>query len=372
MQKDDQKGIKRLRAELDFLQARGVVNLRVMAGPEGEGLVCGVDRVKPPLQTAQGVFDKHYLEGLDILLSEMGKRNMKAVIFLSNNWEWSGGFLQYLRWNDKITDSVFRNKMSWDETRDLVSKFYSCDACKKDYLKQVSYIVNRINTVTKKKYINDPAIMSWELANEPRPMRPAAINNYKKWIEEVSSFIKSKDSNHLVTIGTEGYIGTENISIYEAVHAFKNIDYLTIHIWPKNWQWFTGNDIAAGMDSVLDKTMNYIAAHLRIADKLNKPLVIEEFGLPRDGHSFDLKSTTRSRDYYYQSIFTVLQKSKQSNGPLGGANFWSYGGAVQPTHERWQPGDEYIGDPPMEEQGLNAVFNSDLSTWEIIKKFSVK
>lgn len=370
LQKDKSKGIARLSAELDFLKSKGVTNLRVLAGPEGTGIVIGVDRVKPALQTAKAVFDDNFLTGLDILLSEMGKRNMKAVIFLSNNWEWSGGFLQYLRWNDLITDSVFRGKLSWDDTRDYVSRFYSCDPCKQDYLKQVDYIISRVNSITHKKYSDDPAIMSWEIANEPRPMRPAAVNAYKDWIDNVSGFIRSKDKNHLITIGTEGYIGTENIEVYEAIHANKNIDYLTIHIWPKNWEWFKGKDIAAGMDSVELKTMNYIARHLEIAGKLDKPLVIEEFGLPRDGHSFELSSTTLYRDKYYQSIFNELQKSKSNNGLLGGVNFWSYGGIVKPVHTHWKEGDEYIGDPPMEEQGLNAVFNSDTTTWELIKSYS--
>lgn len=370
LEKSREKGIDRLRAELDFLKYKGVTNLRILAGPEGDGLVSGVDRVKPPLQIAKGIFNIDFLNGLDVLLSEMDKRNMKAVIFLSNNWEWSGGFLQYLRWNGQIDDSVFRRKLSWDETRDYVSKFYSCEACKADYLKQVSYVIDHVNAITKKKYADDAVIMSWEIANEPRPMRPYAIDEYKAWLAAVSSFIKLKDKNHLVTIGTEGYIGTENKEVYEAIHADKNIDYLTIHIWPKNWEWFSGNAIGAGMDSVLTKSMNYISIHELVANRLNKPLVIEEFGLPRDGHSFDLNSTTDFRDQYYQKIFSVLQKSKNNNGSIGGANFWSYGGIVKPVHDRWKEGDEYIGDPPMEEQGLNAVFNGDKSTWNIIVSFS--
>jgi hypothetical protein len=28
-----------------------------------------------------------------------------------------------------------------------------------------------------------------------------------------------------------------------------------------------------------------------------------------------------------------------------------------------------MGDPPMEEQGLNSVFDGDRSTWEVIKSF---
>ena len=82
--------------------------------------------------------------------------------------------------------------------------------------------------------------MAWELANEPRPMRPAAADAYRRWVADVAAMIKARDKNHLVTIGHEGYIGTEDLKLYEEIHAGKNVDYLTIHIWPKNWGWFTG------------------------------------------------------------------------------------------------------------------------------------
>ena len=97
LEKDQKHGIVRLRRELDFLKKHGVTNLRLMAGAEGSGSMNGVTRVGPPLQPEQGKFDETVLKGLDVLLAEMGKRKMKAVIFLSNNWEWSGGF-RHLPW----------------------------------------------------------------------------------------------------------------------------------------------------------------------------------------------------------------------------------------------------------------------------------
>ncbi|MGZ8537821.1 MAG: glycoside hydrolase 5 family protein, partial [Flavisolibacter sp.] len=300
--------VDRLRKELDFLKSKGINNLRVMAGAEGSGLVHGVERVGPPLQTEKGKFDTDVLKGLDILLDEMSKRNMKAVLFLSNNWEWSGGLLQYLRWNDLIDDSVFRRKLSWDEMRDYVSKFYSCTTCKSDYLKQVDLIVNRTNHVNGKKYKDETAIMSWELANEPRPMRPSAIEDYKKWVSEVAVFIRSKDKNHLITTGVEGEMGTENISVFEDIHKDKNVDYLTIHIWPKNWSWFQTPTMEKDLPQVISKTVEYIDKHIAVARKLNKPLVIEEFGLPRDHHSIDASSSTTLRNRYYDTIFSTWQQ----------------------------------------------------------------
>jgi mannan endo-1,4-beta-mannosidase len=368
------KGKLRLQKELNFLDKNGVNNVRIIVGAEGVGQINGIERIQPPLQPTKGKFNPEILKGLDYLLQELGKRNMKAILVLSNNWEWSGGFLQYLNWNGLLPDSILKRRLTWDENRDYVSEFYSCYACKKDYNKQINFILNRTNTYTGKKYINDEAIMAWELANEPRPMRPLAVPAYKKWIATVAANIKQKDKNHLITIGTEGYIGTENIEIFEAIHADKNIDYLTIHIWPKNWNWFNGKEIEKDFDTVVAKTKDYIIKHAAIAKKINKPLVIEEFGLPRDSVSFDIKSNTGFRDRYYKEIFILWQKSKSANGNIAGCNFWAFGGSARAVVNQvfWKKGDDYTGDPPMEEQGLNTVFDSDTSTWKLIQSFTKK
>ncbi|HEX2606405.1 MAG TPA: glycosyl hydrolase [Flavisolibacter sp.] len=370
--KDRERGVERLRKELDFLRSKGITNLRVLAGAEGSGTVNGVERVAPALQPEKGTFDAGVLKGLDLLLAEMGKRGMKAVVFLSNNWEWSGGFLQYLRWNNRIDEATFRRKLSWDEMRDYVSKFYTCAPCRDDYNRQLDFMLDHTNSVTGKKYKDDPAIMAWELANEPRPMRPASNEAYLKWIRDVAARIKSKDKNHLVTLGHEGYMGTESLPLFEEAHRSPNVDYLTIHIWPKNWGWFSEASFENDFPRVLDNTQQYIDQHKAVADRLQKPLVIEEFGLPRDGHSFDVTAATTLRDRYYESIFSRLQQSAASDSGIAGANFWAFGGLARPVKGQtfWKAGDDYMGDPPMEEQGLNSVFDSDHSTWNLIYRYA--
>lgn len=373
LQKDKQRGLERLRKELDFLKAKGVTNLRLLAGVEGSGQINGVKRVEPPLQPEEGKFDTDVLKGLDLVLAEMGKRNMKAVIFLSNNWEWSGGFLQYLRWNNQIEDSVFRRMLNWDEQRDYTSKFYNCANCIESYKKQVELIINRTNLVTNKKYKNDHTIMSWELVNEPRPMRPSVNDAYKSWISNTASFIKSLDTNHLVTLGHEGAQATDgDMDLFKQVHAFKDVDYLTIHIWSKNWGWFKEATMKDDLPVVVTNTLDYIDKHAIAAKELQKPLVIEEFGLPRDNHSFNVNTSTSLRDNYYQQIFERWMDSKKSAGVISGINFWAFSGISRPIPGQtfWKEGDDYMGDPPMEEQGLNGVFDSDTSTWKLIESFT--
>ena len=86
----------RLIKELDLMKSVGIDNLRILAGAEGNG---DDSRVHPALQPEQGVYNEDLLDGLDFILAEMRKRNMYAILYVNNNWIWSGGMSEYLKWN---------------------------------------------------------------------------------------------------------------------------------------------------------------------------------------------------------------------------------------------------------------------------------
>ena len=87
---------ERLAHELDKMKEIGITNLRVLVGGDGaEGIE---SHIEPVLQTAPGVYNDTLLEGLDYFLAELEKRDMKAVLYLNNAWEWSGGYGTYLEW----------------------------------------------------------------------------------------------------------------------------------------------------------------------------------------------------------------------------------------------------------------------------------
>ncbi len=199
-------------------------------------------------------------------------------------------------------------------------------------------------------------------------MRPSANDAYLKWTSDTAAFIKGLDSRHLVTAGHEGWIGTESNAIFKRTHEDPNIDYLTIHIWPKNWGWFRPGRMGEDYTKLQEKTRAYLAMHIADAAMLNKPLVVEEFGLPRDGASFDPAAATSLRDRYFRYIMSYVKVSQH----VAGANFWAFGGTARPKQGQvfWKQGDDLMGDPPMEEQGLNSVFDSDASTLEIIRSVS--
>ena len=363
-------GKERLKKELDFLKKNGIGNVRVMVGAEGTTSYPYRTPSEKALQPRPGEFDETIMAGLDYLLQELGRRDMKAVLHFTNTWEWSGGLGQYLKWNG-YGDQPYPKYQgySWERHEQFISQFYSCDSCKDQLDTYIRYVLARTNSLTGKKYTEDPAIMAWEIINEPRPMAISAVPAFEQWMRRVAALIKSLDKNHLLTTGSEGDIASsDDMSVFARVHADRNIDYITIHIWPKNWGWFRDTAIAAGFDSILSKTRAYAGRHIRTAQQLNKPLVIEEFGLPRDLHSFDIHSSTVNRDRYYRAIFNIVR----NNTGVAGCNFWAFGGRARPIPGQifWKDGDEFMGDPGGEEQGLNSVFDIDASTWALIRTYT--
>ena len=167
-------GKARLKKELDFLQKQGATNLRVMVG--AEGLSNGYKyRVQQPLQTAPGKFDENIAVGLDHLLAELDKRQMKAVLHFTNTWEWSGGLSQYLEWNGYPATPMPKDpNFDWSKFQQYVAQFFTCAPCQQQVATYIRYVLARTNTITKKPYVRDPAIMAWEIINEPRPMTAAA------------------------------------------------------------------------------------------------------------------------------------------------------------------------------------------------------
>jgi mannan endo-1,4-beta-mannosidase len=113
---------------------------------------------------------------------------------------------------------------------------------------------------------------------------------------------------------------------------------------------------------------------MELARVLNKPITLEEFGMPRDYESTILKSKTTARDRYFSKIFNVISDSAEAGAAIAGSNFWTWGGYGIKKHDDsiWREGDPFTGDPPQEPQGLNSVFSTDYKTLDIIKKHGAK
>lgn len=354
----------RLIKELDMMKDHGITNLRVLVGAEGPDNQ--PYRVTPALQIAPGVYNDTILDGLDFFMNELSKRQMHAILFLHNTWEWSGGYSQYVNWNgggDIPYPQIAPN--TWPQFMAYASQFLTCDACKEQFNNHVRFILGRTNAYSGVKYTDDPTVMTWEVANEPRALSEDKKEDLAKWIAETSALIKSLAPHQLVTTGTEGSHGCEtDIDLFKRIHADKNIDYLTFHIWPKNWGWLKVDSIPQMVDTAIVLTNAYIDRHLAVARELNKPAVFEEFGLPRDSYRFDLEDATTARDKYFQNAFNLVEDHAKRGDVLAGSNFWAFAGIGRSAGDEnpfWSNGDDLMGDPPQEEQGLYSVFDTDSS-----------
>ncbi len=365
---------QRLVRELDSLKSLGIDNLRILVGGDGEeGLA---SHISPTLQTAPGVYNDTLLRGLDYLIEEMGKRDMRAVLYLNNAWEWSGGFSTYLEWAG-AGKAVNPATSGYPAYMKYASQFVRNDSAKALAANHVRNIVSRVSTISGQPYSKTPTIMSWQIANEPRPFAEESKEEFAEWIAETAHLIKSIDPNHLVSVGSEGSWGCENdMSLWTAIHSFPDVDYATIHIWPYNWSWVTESTVTDSVEAACRNTTEYILAHRKaLSDSLlnhgaaMKPIVLEEFGYPRDDMKTAKGTPVTGRDRYYNHVFSTVTSGE---GALSGVNFWGWGGLAEPAHTTWRPGDDYTGDPAQEAQGLNSVFASDSTTIAIIRKATNK
>ena len=366
----------RLTRELDQLQKLGIKNLRVVAASEESDFKVPLT---PPFQYKNGTYNEKLLQGLDFLLSEMGKRDMRAVLIMNNYWDWTGGMQEYVSWTTgkRVFDPSSINTDTWDQAMKNSASFYSNEKAQTLYRKYLKMLIERKNIYTKQLYKNDPTVMTWQLANEPRPTTagdPAeSMRVFSKWVDDTAGFIHSQAPNQLVSTGGEGSQGNLNkLDFALQSQSSKHIDYMTFHMWPKNWGWYTA-DKPEMMESALEKTKKYIDDHVALAVKLNKPTVVEEFGFVRDNEKYSADSPTTARDQYYGFILDLLKKSADAGKPLAGMNFWAWGGEgrTQEQDYMWKVGNtSYTGDPYGEAQGLNSVFNTDKSTIKILSEYA--
>ena len=338
---------ERFRAELDTLHGLGLDNLRILATDEN-------------------------FAGMDIVLSELEKRDMSAVLFLNNAWEWSPD--GYRSWLEKAGAGPQPHPAveGYGVYMTTMYAFASNPQAVGLFQEHVRRVVSR--------YKDSPAVFSWQICNEPRPFTedPARIDDFVAYVQGTARLIKSIDPNHMVSTGNEGSMGSNSdIDLFTRLNDCADIDYITIHIWPYNWGWAQAQMLAGekpehALFSALWRTGRYIDEHLERAYDLRKPVVIEEFGFPRDGFAWLNDSSTALRDRYYEYIFSRVLASARNAGRLAGCNFWSWSGYAEQNreHQFWQEGDALAGDPPQEAQGLNGVYITDKSTLEVVRNYT--
>ena len=234
------------------------------------------------------------LERLDSLIASATEAGIRLILPLVNQWPDFGGIHFYLQALNLP-----------DEPAVFFRSPHAQNAC----LRWIEHVVTRHNTLTGRAYADEPAILAWELINEPRCPVPQGSETLLHWADMMSSAIKTLDRNHLVMAGDEGFFQRRSRShLYdgrygvdtEALLRLPSIDAGTFHLYPEHWALSPG----PGAD-------RWIAAHLELSSRVGKPMLLEEFG-----------STSRKRALHYRRWIRLMQ-----NGGAG-ALLWMLGSEV--------------------------------------------
>ncbi|HEY0780511.1 MAG TPA: beta-mannosidase [Gemmatirosa sp.] len=369
---DDTAGRARLVRELDRLKALGITNLRLLAS--GEGPASAPQRVVPPVQPAPGRYDERVLRGLDVVLAEMARRDMRGVLVLNNFFQWSGGMAQYVSWaTGEPIPYPERDGHTWDEFQRYAARFYADARAQRLFDDYVRAVVGRTNTVTGVRYDADPTIMAWQLSNEPRGFDFSEA--YVAWVDREGALVHRLAPRQLVSLGGEGKLdrGTPGTATqFARVSRSPALDYLTVHLWPENWGWFDPKNAAATWDRSIGRTMSYLADHVAIATTVGKPLVLEEFGVSRDGGAFAPGTPVTYRDRFFAELFEAVYRLASEPTVVAGANVWSWAGEGTPVVPGgvWRPGQPFTGDPPHERQGWYSIYATDSSTTALLRTWA--
>jgi mannan endo-1,4-beta-mannosidase len=109
----------------------------------------------------------------DQVLATANRRRVRLIVPFIDQASWWGGIEEFAGYRGKSKD-----------------EFYTDPQVKEDYKHLVSMVLHRVNTVTGVRYMDDKAVLAWELGNELKA--PTA------WVREMAPYIKQLDPKHLV------------------------------------------------------------------------------------------------------------------------------------------------------------------------------
>jgi hypothetical protein len=236
----------KIRENFDYFRRMHINTVRFWAF--GDGMPDG-------FQPKAGITNEDRLRRMDLILALAKRDSIRVIPVLVNNWTDYGGKSQYVAWIGKQSDDLFFTD------RDAMNLY-------KNY---VNTVISRKNTYTGTEYRNDPTVLAWELMNEPRSGNSNRDNTdiLRSWTNAMASYVKSIDTNHLVSIGTE----TASLCSVSAV------DLCSVHEYVEN--------LGVPKYPSLADAVVFSAKQKTAADKLEKPAYVGEVGIRKRYQVYD-------------------------------------------------------------------------------------
>lgn len=188
-----------------------------------------------------GNYSEEMFVAMDYVIYQASQRDIRLQMVLVNNWNDYGGMRWYAQMSP-TTNKTFSaindtSNYNWSVFKD---QFYTDENARTYFRNFINKTLNRNNTFSGIQYKNDPAIFAWMLANEPRAKSDnngAGKSMLVNWTTNMTAYIKSIDTNHLVGLGIEGFgnqiEGTDMISN----HNGTGVDFATFALHPTQWNY---------------------------------------------------------------------------------------------------------------------------------------
>jgi mannan endo-1,4-beta-mannosidase len=251
------------------------------------------------MQVAPLVYDEVALRGLDLVLARARVHGLRLVLPLANRWDAYGGQRQYVAWAGLASP------------REGDPRFFTDRAVVEHFKAHVTALLDRVSTVDGIRWGEHPAVLAWELVNEPRA-DGVSREALRAWVDEVAALVKARAPGHLVSSGDEGLDGEE----FALLAASPFVDYASVHLYPEAW--------GIPLDWAAFLGAGFLSDRIATARRLGKPLLVGELALRSDGLPLE------DRRAIYRGWFRCIRRA-------GGAGVAPWLFAYDARPDAWDP-----------------------------------
>ncbi|MCX5643084.1 MAG: hypothetical protein NTZ17_00105 [Phycisphaerae bacterium] len=228
-----------------------------------------------------GQFNEEAFKALDQVIAAAHRHHVRVIVPFVDQWSWWGGTAELAAFRGKKANEV------WTDPQVI-----------EDFKNIVTFVVNRVNTVTGVRYRDDKAILAWETGNE--------LHSPPAWTKQIAAHIKSLDSQHLILDGTH------RETLLPSSLEDSNIDLVQTHHYEKDPRTMIG----------------HVLESAKMAEG-RKPYFVGEFGFLGTEALCAVMDTVRDQKLSGALLWSLRYRSRDGgfywhHEPAGGDYFKAY------------------------------------------------
>jgi len=228
-----------------------------------------------------GQFNEEAFRALDRVIAAAHRHRIRLILPFVDQWSWWGGTAELAAFRGQKPEQIWTDPQLIEDFKGIIT-----------------YVLNRVNTVTGVRYRDDKAILAWETGNE--------LRSPPTWIAQIAAHIKSLDANHLVLDGTH------RETLLPSSLDEPNTDFVTTHHY--------------------EKDPRAMIAHIRASAKMargRKPYFLGEFGFLGTDALCAVMDTAIEENLAGALLWSLRYRSREGgfywhHEPAGGDYFKAY------------------------------------------------